>query len=378
LKLLAQLSRRIARVWRRPTLTFFGLSLLFAAVSGQCAHAQQCVQLSGTTYTQSFNTLAVSGASSSLPTGFAFSEAGSGNSTYEANDGFNATGNTYSFGTSTNPDRALGEVTTGTVQSKIGACFLNNTDSAIMSALVSYTGEQWRLGTTGGPVDRFDFQFSTDATSLNDGTWINVDGLDFSTPNNISPPGALDGNGAGNRTVFSPTALNPATPVAAGKTFFIRWLPSNITGANDGLAIDDFLLGYVPPPGLSGDFNSNSEIDAADYVIWRKKFGPGTLPNDAGISPGVIDAADFAHWKKRFGISTIPFTGSGSGREVVSGNVPEPASAVFLVTGVCVLVLTLRFRTSLKRRRNGPLMDDPALCLLHGEIWLTDSVRRCR
>jgi hypothetical protein len=213
---------------RWSTLIVFALSFLFVAVHSQRAHAQSCVQLNSTTYTQNFNTLPVSGASNilTLPTGFTFFEAGSGgNASYAASDGSSSTGDTFSFGTSTNTDRAFGELTTATVQSTVGACFVNNTGSAIMTALLGYTGEQWRLGTTGGPVDRLDFQFSTDATSLTNGTWTNVDGLDFTTPNNVSAPGALDGNVAGNRTAFAPTALNPATPIAANATFFVRWLP---------------------------------------------------------------------------------------------------------------------------------------------------------
>jgi hypothetical protein len=352
LNLLGQFLRKTANLHRQSMLIALALGLLFVAASIQRAQAQSCVQLNGATYTQNFNTLAVSGSSNinSLPIGFTFSEAGSGNSTYVASDGSNPTGDTYSFGTGTATDRALGELTTASVQSTVGACFVNNTGSAIMTAVVGYTGEQWRLGTTGGPVDRLDFQFSADATGLTNGIWINVDGLDFTTPNNISLPGALDGNAAIDRQVFAPVTLNPVSLIAANATFFIRWLPSNITGANDALAIDDFLLGYVPPPGLSGDFNSNNEVDAADYVVWRKKFGPGNLPNDAGISPGVIDAADYTHWTKRFGISAIPFAGSGSGNEVNSGDVPEPASVCLVLVGGWVLgVIVRRQRASISR-----------------------------
>jgi hypothetical protein len=345
LKMLGHWLWQIGTVPRQLTRITVTLSLFFAAVSTERAQAQLCIQLNNTTYTQNFNTLAVSGAnnnSSSLPIGFAFSEAGSGNITYEASDGSNATGNTYSFGTGANTDRALGEVTTGTVQSTVGACFVNNTGSAIMTFTVGYTGEQWRQGTTGGTPDRLDFQFSTNATSLNDGTWSDENDLDFTTPNATGAAGALNGNSAGNRTVFAPEAMTPANIIAADKTFFIRWLPLNIAGANDGLAIDDFLLGFIPPPGLSGDFNSNNEVDAADYVIWRDKFGPGTLSNDAGISPGIVDTADYSHWRKRFGIATIPFAASGNSSASASANVPEPTNGIFLLATGCMMVLITR------------------------------------
>ena len=64
----------------------------------------------------------------------------------------------------------------------VGACFTNATGSTITSLAVGYTGEQWRLGTI-TRADRMDFQYSLDATSLTTGTWVDVDALDFSTPN---------------------------------------------------------------------------------------------------------------------------------------------------------------------------------------------------
>jgi hypothetical protein len=224
------------------------------------------------------------------------------------------------------------------LQSTLGACFVNNSGSAIMTFVIGYTGEQWRLGDSAAPVDKLDFQFSTTASALNNGTYTDVNELDFSSPNNAAAAGALNGNSAGKRTVFAPFAITPTTPIAANATFFIRWVPLNAAGNNDGLAIDDFLLGFFPPPGLSADFNSNSEVDAADYVIWRKLFNTaGPLPNDAGITPGIVNVADYNHWRNRFGIEVIPFAGSGSGTSV-----PEASSASLLLGSVSLLALCLR------------------------------------
>jgi len=349
LKLLGHLLRRIDAVPRRSTLIAFAVSLFFVAISAERAQAQLCVQLNGGTYTQNFNAMAVSGTSnnsSTIPIGFAFSESGTGNNvTYAAGDGSSSTPNTYSFGTGTNTERAFGEVT-GALQSTIGACFVNNTGSAISTFAVGYTGEQWRLGDSAAPIDKLDFQFSTTATSVNSGTYTDVNDLDFSSPNNAAASvGALNGNSAGNRAVLDPFAVTPTTPIAANATFFIRWVPLNAAGNNDGLAIDDFLLGYFAPPGLSADYNSNSEVDSADYVMWRKLFNTaGPLPNDAGISPGIVNSADYSHWRKRFGISTIPFAGSGSGSELDLPNIPEPTSGIILLIGGCLLSLVRRGR----------------------------------
>jgi hypothetical protein len=76
---------------------------------------------------------------------------------------------------------------------------------------------------------------------------------------------------------------------------------------------------------VPGDFNNSGAVDAADYVLWRKKLGPGSLPNDGGVTPGVTDAADYTFWRSRYGISAG--AGAGSGSELAeSTTVPEPAA----------------------------------------------------
>ncbi len=190
----------------------------------------------------------LSGTSSALPTGWSLSEAGTGaDANYRAGDGTANTGDSYSFGI--NNDRAFGSLQSSSVISTLGACFTNNTGQPITSMLVSFTGEQWRLGTT-GRADRLDFQYSLDATSLTDGSWMNVDALDFASPVTTSTPGALNGNDPANRAAISAnvTGLN----IPNGATVFLRWTDFNATGADDGLALDDFSLmpktGDAPPP----------------------------------------------------------------------------------------------------------------------------------
>lgn len=191
-----------------------------------------------TTYSENFNTLASSGTSSSVPTGWAFNESGSGaDATYAVSTGSSTGGNTYSFGAASNPERAFGGLQSNTVNPTIGFYFINNTGSPITSLAIIYTGEQWRLGAI-GRTDRMDFQYSTNATSLTTGTWIDEDNLDFIAPVTSGTVGPLDGNTAPNRTVISYTltGLN----IANGATFFIRWADYNPSGSDDGLGIDDF------------------------------------------------------------------------------------------------------------------------------------------
>ncbi len=198
------------------------------------------ISAQGQSYTENFDTLAYSYTSDILPNGWDFVEQGTfANTTYTPGVGNNNTGDTYSFGSQYQIDRALGTLLSSNNSTIIGASFTNNTGSTITAITITYTGELWRLGTP-NRVDRLDFEYSTTATSLTDGTWIAVDGLDFSTPDTSGTTGARDGNAAQYRTTLLATISGLS--IANGATFRIRWLDFNATTADDGLAIDDFFL----------------------------------------------------------------------------------------------------------------------------------------
>lgn len=197
------------------------------------------------TYTEDFNNLSSSGPSSTVPTGWAFSESGTGaNSLYSTSTGTSTTGDTYSYGALNASDRAFGGLQSGSLIPTIGAQFQNNTGVTITTLPISYTGEQWRLGAT-GRVDRMDFQYSTNATSLTTGTWTDVNSLDFTAPITSGTVGALDGNNPTNQTAVSFTITGLS--IANGTTFWIRWTDFNATGSDDGLGIDNFSIqGNLP------------------------------------------------------------------------------------------------------------------------------------
>lgn len=142
-------------------------------------HAGAQFALTTSPYAQNFNTLAKAGASSVLPSGWLLLETGTNaNANYTAGTGSSNSGDTYSFGIDAADDRALGSVQSGSLISSFGVAFTNTTGGAVTSLKIAYTGEQWRLGTA-SRADRLDFQYSTDATGLANGTWKDVDQLDF-------------------------------------------------------------------------------------------------------------------------------------------------------------------------------------------------------
>jgi predicted extracellular nuclease len=218
-------------------------ALLPLAFNGQpSAQAAGSISLTAldTAYTQDFDTLATSGTSDITPNGWWLLETGANaNTTYGADNGGNNSGNTYSYGTGTDTERAFGGLLSGSLTPTIGAQFTNNTGSTITDLAISYRGEMWRLGTSGRD-DRLDFQYSTNATALNNGTWTDVDALDFTTPDNTGTAGARNGNAAGFFTNISHTITGLNIP--NGATFWIRWQDFNASGSDDGLAVDNFSL----------------------------------------------------------------------------------------------------------------------------------------
>jgi hypothetical protein len=219
----------------------------------------------GVPYTQDFNTLSnVAGSTTNNLTinGWFMTESGGGardNEQYGVETGASTTGDTYSYGSAASTERAFGELRSGTLIPLFGAAFTNNNGSAITSLDVSFTGEQWRLGTI-NRTDQLNFEYSTNATDLVTGTWTNVSVLNFISPFTTTA-GARDGNAVGNRTALSSTITGLNIP--NGATFWIRWTDLDATGADDGLAIDDFSLTIpVPPINLSVADVSQAETNS--------------------------------------------------------------------------------------------------------------------
>lgn len=237
---------------------------------------------------EDFDTLASSGTSSTVPNGWEFLESGTSasvNGLYTAGTGSSNTGDTYSFGATGSSDRALGALRSGTINTIIGAHFTNDTGSTITQLTISYTGELWRLGTTGRD-DRIDFQYSLTATGLNTGAFVDVNELDVVTPDSSGTAGARDGNDPQFRTTVSHTITG--LTIDPGASFWIRWVDFDASGADDGLAIDDFSL---IPGGASSSTNPTgsatvtpASVDAGDTTLITVDVTPGTNPASTNLS----------------------------------------------------------------------------------------------
>src|SRR6476660_9017031 len=70
---------------------------------------------------------------------------------------------------------------------------------------------------------------------------------------------------------------------------------------------------------LSGDFNSDNVVDAADYVIWRKTNGT---------------RANYDAWRAHFGQTT------GGGSSLNAASIPEPTTFATLTSAIALIIFT--------------------------------------
>jgi hypothetical protein len=102
----------------------------------------------------------------------------------------------------------------------------------------------------------------------------------------------------------------------------------NFTGNHGEFGTYALLVGVANvddgPEPLPGDFNADSTVDGADYVVWRK--GDGTI----------YDQDDYNDWRANFGRSN---DGLGA-----SAAVPEPTTAAAILAGIALSVLLNRKR----------------------------------
>lgn len=265
-------------------------ALVTAATMAPGALWAQCVSIAstGTALTQNFDGLANTGTSSTTPSGWFFSETGTAaNTLYNSGTGSLATGDTYSFGAALSTERAFGGLQSGTLIPTIGACYTNNTGANITSLDIQYFGEQWRVGAA-SRADRIDFQYSTDATSLTTGTWSDVNTLDFSGPLDAAV-GAKNGNDGTHHLQVGPVSI-PSLTIANGATFWIRWTDFNATGADDGLAVDDFSLTATgAPPTATLSINDVTVTEGNSGTVTANFTVSLSLP--AGLTGVTFDIA---------------------------------------------------------------------------------------
>jgi hypothetical protein len=128
--------------------------------------------------------------------------------------------------------------------------------------------------------------------------------------------------------------------------------------------------------GLSGDYNGDQQVDAADYVAWRKSVGQSgiDLPAD-GSGNGTVDESDYLMWVRNF-------SAVGGAAGSVAAQVPEPGYSALAAMALLRAVGLRKARSPLPsqaRRCHAPYVSklEGVAARLVGRycVW---SVRTCR
>jgi hypothetical protein len=101
---------------------------------------------------------------------------------------------------------------------------------------------------------------------------------------------------------------------------------SDIIQRNTSLTTLQENVFFVPvaAPLITGDYNNDGEVDAADYVVWRNGMGTTYAQND------------YEAWRAHFG-------NTAAGGSISQASAPEPTSVILLLSGI--------FMASLPRQR---------------------------
>ncbi|MCW5765809.1 MAG: hypothetical protein KIT68_07520 [Phycisphaeraceae bacterium] len=244
------------------------LTAIVAGLAGSAAAAHgQTIAFTGAPYTQDFNGLPMTGTSTLTGRGphalqgvlgatglsgwyGANFTGSSANTEVKAHDGSLASSagrGLVSFGTNDSAERALGALPTSNQISTFGAVFTNASGSVINEIRVSFTGEQWRRGNVLF-ANTLQFSYGTPASSI-ELLPVQFPDLDFVGPNLQDFPleTALDGNLNTNKQVIEATLTNLAWQ--PGADLALSWTINDLTGQDNGLAIDDFSMSL---PGGGG------------------------------------------------------------------------------------------------------------------------------
>ncbi|MCC6493771.1 MAG: PEP-CTERM sorting domain-containing protein, partial [Pirellulales bacterium] len=80
---------------------------------------------------------------------------------------------------------------------------------------------------------------------------------------------------------------------------------------------------FIDDVGVDGDYDGDSDVDGADFLVWQQDFGSTTKLDADGSGNNVIDDADLTVWQTAFG------TGAGAAASVSA--VPEPATLIVML-----------------------------------------------
>lgn len=206
------------------------------------------------TYTQNFDSLAISGTGHSWVNNTTIPGWYLSRATYNADNGGSSTISAYSYGSTGSTERALGSVAGATTTAGAigyGVTFFNDTTRVYSGFDIQFTGEQWRRANNVDP-HRLQFGYKISSSLLTnplDVGFSSAPSLDFVTPITGAPTAALDGNLPANSDELA-AALPFAQTLDPGEYIMFTWVDVGDPNADHGLAIDNLSIEIPESDGL--------------------------------------------------------------------------------------------------------------------------------
>ena len=212
-----------------------------------------------------------------------------------------------------------------------------------LSLTVDRTSGAVSLRNTGTvPVQLDYYQIDSALNSLNTAGWNSLSDQSFQSigPGNGQSWDEAGGSDAGS---LAEAFLLTNSSIAANATISLGTAYNNAINGEDlafnyrlpsGLILPG-VVNYIgeAPDGQPGDYDGDSDVDGADFLVWQRAYGAvGNNPAD-GNHDNVVNGDDLTVWKNNFG---------ASGAVGAAAAVPEPAMTGLLAGGLAALALRRR------------------------------------
>lgn len=305
------------------------------------------INYAGGTYAENFNTLPTTnqtgifsstiGTVAAVPglAGWSAAKvAGSGTALLplNANNGSANGGALYSYGVDGDTERALGALGSGTVAYGFGTEIVNQTGGTVTSVTISFTAEFWRSSTGAQNLLTFAYGLGgvggVNATNFITSTAMVTEPLlDVVGPLPVATNTALNGNDPLNQTAVSFTINGLSW--APGGSLFLRWVDVDNTGADAGLAIDNFSLSGVVSTGVDVSRGAGTNFTPTSFG------GNPFTASDTAVFDGSPVNVTVSGAVEAF---ALKFTASGYTVTGAAGNTLAVESTTFVDTDVSATI----------------------------------------
>jgi hypothetical protein len=195
---------------------------------------------------------------------------------------------------------------------------------------------------TGQPEELTQYEISSNAASLNPSGWVSFDDRENNDPvgSGWDQAGGSSAKILAEVNLLSNKTLSVGEHISLGAAFTAGGTLDVAFHYTAGGEIRRGLVEYV----LSGDYNRDGTVDAADYVVWRGTYGETVAAGSFadGDGSGQVDDADLTVFRNNFGRGSFGF-----GQAIA---VPEPGVGAVLFTVVPLLLQRTGQRVGKSRR----------------------------